>query len=68
MKTDGITESENPGGEQFGEKRLREAIRAHQKSAPSEVVQALHDSVLAYRETTPPADDITILCLRATDA
>lgn len=68
VKTDGITEAENPAGIQFGEERLRDAIRARQDTTPQEVVQSLHDYCLEYRETAPQTDDITILCLRATDA
>lgn len=65
VKTDGITEGENPSGEQFGEDRLREAMKAHHELTPAEVVQTLHDDAVRFRDTAPQTDDITILCLRA---
>jgi len=65
VKTDGITESEDPSGEQFGEPRLRASMQSHRGNAPAEIVQALYDDVVAYRATTSQADDITILTLRA---
>lgn len=65
VKTDGITESENGRQEQFGEERLRQAIRAFATEAPARIVPNLHDDVRRYRDGAPQTDDITVLCLKA---
>jgi len=59
--TDGVTEAQNPRGEFFGRKQLREIVVAH---AGDDCV-ALHDAVLRtvknFISGEPQADDITLL-------
>jgi sigma-B regulation protein RsbU (phosphoserine phosphatase) len=58
--TDGLTEAQNPAGEYFGLKRLRETVLAHS----GEDCQALHASVLAtleaFTQGAPQRDDVTL--------
>lgn len=65
VKTDGITEAENTDREQFGEERLRAAIKTHHAALPADVVTSLYDDAIGFRGEAPQTDDITILCLRA---
>ena len=45
LYTDGITESMNAAGEEFGEERLAHALRRHQALAPQSLITALIDEV-----------------------
>lgn len=65
VKTDGITEAENPAQEQFGDERLRAAIQARREDAPEKIVPDLHDEVVRYRDGAPQTDDVTVLCVKA---
>jgi len=59
--TDGVTEAQNPRGEFFGRKQLRELVVAH----AADSCGTLHDSVLravkVFTESAPQADDITLV-------
>jgi serine phosphatase RsbU (regulator of sigma subunit) len=59
--SDGVTEADNPAGEFFGKKRLREVVTAH----AADGCNALHDSILeavtAFIASAAQADDITLL-------
>jgi sigma-B regulation protein RsbU (phosphoserine phosphatase) len=62
--TDGIWESENPQGEGFGKKRLREIIRKHKHQTSQEIVHAITEALANYRQTAPQQDDVTmVLCI-----
>jgi sigma-B regulation protein RsbU (phosphoserine phosphatase) len=58
--TDGVTEAQNPRGEFFGRKQLREIVVAH----AGDDCAALHDAVLRtvknFISDAPQADDITL--------
>ncbi len=59
--SDGLTDAENPAGEEFGEARLRELILAHGRNG----AQALEDSLLAeldrFTRGAAQTDDITFV-------
>ena len=60
LYTDGITESFNDTGEEFGEQRLIEALRRHRELAPQAVIASIVDEV---RQFSPHEqyDDITLI-------
>ncbi len=62
--TDGIYEYENPAGEQFGEARVGELIRAHGGEAMSDLVERIVERVEQFAEGAPQNDDLTILLVR----
>jgi sigma-B regulation protein RsbU (phosphoserine phosphatase) len=62
--TDGIWETENPQGESFGKKRLREIIRRHKNKSSEEVVQAITDALADHRQTAPQQDDVTMVVIK----
>jgi serine phosphatase RsbU (regulator of sigma subunit) len=67
LYTDGVTESSNDGGEEFGERRLVEALLRH-RDLPS---QTLIDSIVGeVRRFSPDEqqDDITIIATRCRDS
>lgn len=65
LGTDGIWEAENPRGEMFGMDRLRTVIREHHRESSKEIIQALTDSLAAFRETSPQEDDITAVVVKS---
>ena len=58
LYTDGVTESFNDSGEQFGERRLIEALQRHRTLAPQDligsVLAGVRVSILASSRTTSP--------------
>jgi len=62
--TDGIWESENPQGESFGKKRLREIIRQHKNESSAEIVRAVTNALASHRENAPQQDDVTMVVIK----
>ena len=58
--TDGVTESLNEAGEQFGESRLVETLRQHRDLPPRNLLDVLVQSVCSF-SPHEQGDDITIL-------
>lgn len=61
--TDGVTESQNPRGEFFGKKRLREVLLAQATQSCAAIHDAIQSAVTAFTEAAPQSDDITVLVL-----
>lgn len=62
--TDGIWESENPQGEGFGKKRMREIIRKNRNQSSEEIVQAITSALATHRQTAPQQDDVTMVVIK----
>jgi len=62
--TDGIWETEDPQGESFGKKRLKEIIRQYKDKSSEEIVQAITDGLAAHRESAPQQDDVTMVVIK----
>jgi serine phosphatase RsbU (regulator of sigma subunit) len=60
LYTDGITESFNGTGEEFGEPRLVEALRRHRDSSSPALLQAIVDEVRSFSRQEQH-DDITLI-------
>ena len=63
LYTDGMTDARDPGGERFGEERLRAAIDAAAGGPAEEVAEAVDRAVAAF-EADVSRDDRAILVLR----
>ena len=61
LYTDGVTEAENNGGEQFGEERLEAAIGGPGPSEPAGALDAIIAAVVRFRGTARQSDDITMM-------
>jgi hypothetical protein len=62
--SDGVTEYENPAGEEFGEARLRELL-THEGGKPAEeTCLAIVDALHAFGGGRPYDDDVTMLVVR----
>jgi serine phosphatase RsbU (regulator of sigma subunit) len=60
LYTDGITESFNHAGEEFGERRLIETMRKHQELPPPALIQAVVTEVQEF-SAKQQYDDITLI-------
>jgi phosphoserine phosphatase RsbU/P len=61
--SDGVTEASGPGGEEFGEERLLETVRARRKSPVASLPDAIVDSVEAFAGPHH-VDDLTLVVAR----
>jgi len=62
--SDGVTDAEAPGGEQYGEERLLEALAGSERRAPNDILDRVLQSVRTFAAEQPPADDVTVLVIR----
>jgi serine phosphatase RsbU (regulator of sigma subunit) len=63
LYTDGITESFDHAGEEFGELRLTEALRRHRELPPRDLLAAIVEDVRAF-SPGEQQDDITLIVAR----
>jgi sigma-B regulation protein RsbU (phosphoserine phosphatase) len=66
LYTDGLTEAFSPEGEQYGEERLQEVLKAAELSQARQALDALEASVKQFMGQLPAADDLTMLALKRT--
>jgi len=62
--TDGIWETENPSGEQYGKKRLRNLLRLHHTDTPTQVMRAVLYDLEAFRGDAKQEDDVTMVVIK----
>ena len=60
LYTDGVTESFNDSGEQFGERRLIEALQHHRTLAPQDLIGSVLTGVRSFNPREQQ-DDITLI-------
>jgi serine phosphatase RsbU (regulator of sigma subunit)/catechol 2,3-dioxygenase-like lactoylglutathione lyase family enzyme len=63
LYTDGLTESFDEAGEEFGEDRLVDALRRHRERAPEALLASLVDEVRAF-SPHEQQDDLTVIVAR----
>jgi sigma-B regulation protein RsbU (phosphoserine phosphatase) len=64
LYTDGFTEALGQDGAEYGEDRLRSALRAARSHGPRQLTEACVQDVLAYRASSRKHDDQTLLALQ----
>ena len=62
--TDGLTESTNENGEQFGRSRLENTIACCKNKNPEEIIKIIRSELKAFCGNKEIEDDITILILK----
>ncbi len=62
--TDGLTDAENPNGENFGEARLCRVIEEIASHSAAEVLQYILHSIDQFAQGVVPFDDLTLLVVR----
>jgi sigma-B regulation protein RsbU (phosphoserine phosphatase) len=63
--TDGVTEANDPGGNEFGEQRLEKVVRENSKATPEELLAAIQDAVREFSAGGEQFDDLTLVVARA---
>lgn len=61
--SDGITETRDVSGEEFGEERLISCVSTHRQLSPSVLLQTLFEEIQHFSAGGVQADDLTILVL-----
>jgi sigma-B regulation protein RsbU (phosphoserine phosphatase) len=64
LYSDGIVEATNAVGEEFGEERLRDAVRTAAARTPEEIRTAVLQAVRNFAGTSEFADDLTLMAVR----
>ncbi len=62
--SDGVTESHDPAGEEFGEARLAALLARHRTAGAAEVVRETLEEVSRFTGGAHPEDDVTLVVLR----
>ncbi|MBI1924314.1 serine/threonine-protein phosphatase, partial [Candidatus Poribacteria bacterium] len=62
--TDGVTETENLEGEQYGGERLEEVLKRQRHATAAEICTAIHNSVLEFQGEAQQFDDLTLMVLK----
>jgi sigma-B regulation protein RsbU (phosphoserine phosphatase) len=69
LVTDGVLESEAPGGDEFGNDRFLEVLREHRRRPAREIVERVYGEVRAFADDARQVDDITVvICKRDAEA
>lgn len=68
LYTDGITESFNKQGEEFGEERLMECLRRNRELCSESLVSAIVDEVRVFSNASEQQDDITLIIAKSAGA
>jgi sigma-B regulation protein RsbU (phosphoserine phosphatase) len=62
--SDGVTETQNPKGEEFGTVRLQEVISQNLDRTASGIRDKIEAALSAFAQGTPAVDDITLLIVK----
>ncbi|MBI1797886.1 MAG: SpoIIE family protein phosphatase [Candidatus Eisenbacteria bacterium] len=65
LYTDGVSESESPSGEHFGQRRIEQVVSAHRDRNAREIMDTLIAAVRDWAGERGPSDDLTLVVLRA---
>jgi sigma-B regulation protein RsbU (phosphoserine phosphatase) len=66
--SDGVTEAFSPQGDMYGDERLQQVLNSNRGGSAQSALDAILTSVYAFSHNAPPADDLTLLVLRRSDA
>jgi serine phosphatase RsbU (regulator of sigma subunit) len=64
LYTDGITEAKNPDNEEFGFLRLKEYLKGHSESSPTEIEHGILQALNEFCGTKLPDDDFTMMIVK----
>jgi serine phosphatase RsbU (regulator of sigma subunit)/pSer/pThr/pTyr-binding forkhead associated (FHA) protein len=62
--SDGVTETQNPKGEEFGTTRLQEVISQNLERSAAAIRDKIEAALSAFAQGTPAVDDITLLIVK----
>lgn len=64
LYSDGITEAQNPAGDDYTEQRLLRSLRDHLEEGADAMADGVLRDVARFRQALPPPDDMTLLIMR----
>lgn len=64
LYTDGVTEADNESHELYGEERLLRCFKGKSSCKPSEIIEAVKNSINEFIDGNSQFDDITMLCMK----
>ena len=64
FSTDGVDETRDAAGEQFGRERLLEIVQANRQHPAAVIITAIRAAVRKFAGNTPQKDDITAVILK----
>lgn len=64
MYTDGVTDTTNTVGAEFGTERLIEIIKSNQEASSKELVDMIFQEIERFSDSYPPTDDRTLFIVR----
>jgi serine phosphatase RsbU (regulator of sigma subunit) len=62
--SDGVTEANNPSGDEFEIEGLAEAVIRSRTESASAIINHINKSLTAYTAGAPPSDDVTLIVAR----
>jgi serine phosphatase RsbU (regulator of sigma subunit) len=62
--SDGVTEAENPEGEEFGIERLTKVVSQHVSRSAAGMRDKIESALSAFTRTAPANDDITLVIVK----
>ncbi len=62
--SDGVTEQNNPQGEEFGEKRLADAVAHNVQNSAAGIRDKIDAALTKFAQGTPAGDDITLVIVK----
>src|SRR5215218_2318802 len=62
--SDGVTESQNPAGEEFGTARLQEVVARNLSRSAAGIRDKIEAALSAFAKGTPAGDDITLVIVK----
>jgi sigma-B regulation protein RsbU (phosphoserine phosphatase) len=68
LYTDGVTEAESAGGEEYGRDRLAQITRRGSRLSARELIDDIYADILRHTEGRHPTDDVTFLIIKALNA
>ncbi len=69
LYSDGVTEARSPDTDQeFGEQRLIAVVQAKRNEPSASLVEAINAELLSFTQAAPPADDLTLVVARRSQA
>ncbi len=64
LYSDGITEAQDPSGDEYGKERLVRSLRDHFEQGADAMADSVLRDVVRFRQSPSPADDMTVLIVR----
>jgi sigma-B regulation protein RsbU (phosphoserine phosphatase) len=65
LYTDGVTEAQNPKGEEFGRERLAAAVKTNRQLGARELITAVQAVVIEWTDGRGATDDVTYFVIKA---